>query len=123
MIRHRRDDRITLVGIKINPRIGVTEQERAVPQKCEVDLTVEDNFEGAASQDSLENSIDYSLLLSTVQEIAAEGEFSLVETLAYKLVRTVLQAFPVKRVRVKVRKTPESLSGQIDYVEVDVEDC
>jgi dihydroneopterin aldolase len=88
-----------------------------------VDLTIEDNFEGAASQDSLENSIDYSLLLATVQEIAGGGEFSLVETLAYKIVRKVLQIFPVKRVRVKVRKTPESLAGQIDYVEVDVEDC
>ena len=87
-----------------------------------MDLTVWDNFEGAASQDSLESSIDYSRLLAVVREIASKGEHSLVETLAYKIVRHTLQSFPVSRVRVKIRKRPVSLRDQIDYVEVEVEE-
>lgn len=122
MSRKKRDDRIKLAGIKIRPRIGVTAEERSIAQQCEVDLTVEDNFEGAASQDSLDNSIDYSKILSVVQTTAQQGEFALLETLAYKIVRTVLQEFPVKRVRVKIRKRPASLADKIDYVEVDVEE-
>lgn len=118
----KRDDRIKLAGIKICPKIGVSAEERSIAQKCEVDVTVEDNFEGAASQDSLDNSIDYSKILSVVRTTAHRGEFVLLETLAYRIVRTVLREFPVKRVRVKIRKRPESLMDKIDYVEVDIEE-
>lgn len=122
MTRNKREDRITLAGIKLFPRIGVTPEERSVPQQCDADLTIEDNFEGAAAQDSLDNSIDYSAVLSAVQKTAHTGEFSLLETLAYRIVRLVLQEFPVKRASVKIRKRPAGLADQIDYVEVEVEE-
>lgn len=122
MTRNKRDDRITLSGIKLFPCIGTTTEERSKPQLCEADLTVRDIFEGAAAQDSLESSIDYVRLLQKVQEIAGKGEYSLVETLAYRIVRAVLQDFPVKSARIRIRKRPENLRDQIDYVEVDVEE-
>jgi dihydroneopterin aldolase len=120
--RKKRDDKITLSGIRIYPRLGVTAEERAAPQRCDTDLTVEGIFEDAASLDSLENSIDYSRVLAKVREVAHEGEYSLVETLAYRIVRTVLSEFPVRSVSVKVRKKPASLQDQLDFVEVDVEE-
>lgn len=122
MTRKKQDDRITLAGIKIYPKIGVTVEERAEPQECEVDLSIWDNFEGAASQDSIESSIDYVRLLAVVQETASDGEFSLLETLAYKVVRTILEAFPISRSQVKIRKRPVSLLNQINYIEVEVEE-
>ena len=122
MKRKKRDDSITLAGIRIYPRIGVTPQERSNPQECKADLTIWDNFEGAASQDSLESAVDYSRLLADTRKIAATGEYSLVETLAYRIVRNTLQSFPVSRARVKIRKRPASLREQIDYVEIEVEE-
>jgi dihydroneopterin aldolase len=115
-------DRLSLSGIKIYPQIGVTVEERSKPQECEADLTIWNNFEGAASQDSIESSIDYCRLLELVRETAAEGEFSLVETLAYKIVRKILREFPVDRTRVKIRKRPVSIKEQVDYVEIEVEE-
>jgi dihydroneopterin aldolase len=117
----RRSDRITLSAVKIHTKIGVTPEERAVPQECEADLTVWNDLEGAASQDSLANSIDYSRLLATVQKTASGGEYSLVETLAYKIAGNILQGFPVDRTSVRIRKRPAGLAGQIDFVEVEVE--
>ena len=122
MKRNKREDSITLAGIRIYPRIGVTIEERSSPQECEADLTIWDNLEGAASQDSLESSIDYSRLVDVTRKIASTGEYFLVETLAYKVLRNILQSFPVSRVRVKVRKRPVSLQDQINYVEVEVEE-
>lgn len=122
MKRHNRDNRITLVGIKLYPRIGITPEERSSPQVCEADLSIWYDFEGAASQDSIETSIDYTRLLAAIQDTARKKEYSLVETLAYTIVRKVLQDFPVERVHVKVRKKPASLQNQIDYVEVEVEE-
>jgi len=117
----KQDDRITLAGIRIFPKIGVTVEERSEPQECEADVTIWDNFEGAASQDSVESSIDYCQLLEAVQETASAGEYSLVETLAYKMMHNILQGFPVDRVKVIIRKHPVSLQDQINYVEIEVE--
>ena len=118
----RRQDQITLAGVKIFPRIGTTPEEKASAQECRADLIIWGDFEAAASTDSLDKSVDYSRILSVVQETANVHEYNLIETLAYKIVRSVLQSFPVHRVRVKVRKRPASLLEQIDFVEVEVED-
>ena len=123
MARKTREDLITLTGIRIHPRIGTTPEERSEPQECHVDLTIWGDFKAAAALDSLDNSIDYSGVLSTVQQIARSQEYSLLETLALKIIRGVLQDFPVNRVRVKLRKKPASLLGQIDHVEVEMEDA
>lgn len=122
MVRKTREDRITLVGIKIHPRIGTTPEERANPQECRVDLTVWGDFGGAAALDSLDGSIDYCQVLATVKQTAGSQEYNLMETLAYGIVRKVLQDFPVSGARVKLRKRPASLQGEIDFIEVEVED-
>jgi dihydroneopterin aldolase len=115
-------NQITLAGIKLNPRIGTSPEERSDPQECEADLTLWGDFEAAASTDSLNESIDYCQVLLLLRQTAGTGEYNLVETLAYRIVRAVLQAFPVSRVRIKLRKRPASLVNQIDFVEVEVEE-
>jgi 7,8-dihydroneopterin aldolase/epimerase/oxygenase len=113
---------MTLAGIRLYPRIGVTAEERSVPQECQADLTLWGNFEAAASSDALDQSIDYCQVLSVVKKIAEAHEFSLLETLAYGIVRSVVQGFSVDRVRVKLRKRPSSLIKDLDFVEVEVEE-
>lgn len=116
-----RTDGIRLAGVKLRPRIGTTAEERKMPQECEADLTLWGDFEAAAATDSLERGIDYCRVLTAMQETAVEREYSLLETLAYKIARTVLRGFPVNRVHLKLRKRPAVLLGQLDYVEVEVE--
>lgn len=111
-----------LAGVKLRPRIGVTPEERATSQECEADLTLWMDFEAAAATDSLDNSIDYCRLLETVRRIAEDADYQLLETLAYRIARTLLGGFPVQRVELKLRKRPESLRGQIDFVQVEVEE-
>jgi 7,8-dihydroneopterin aldolase/epimerase/oxygenase len=122
VVRRISEDRMTLAGIRLYTRIGVTAEERSVPQECQADLTLWGNFEAAAANDTLDQSIDYCQILSLAQKVAEAREYSLLETLAYGIVRSVLQSFPVARVRVKLRKRPLSLLKDLDYVEVEVEE-
>jgi len=115
-------DRITLAGVKLYPRIGAGADERNAPQECLADLTLWGDFEAAAATDSLEKSIDYCRVLSIMQQIANEGEYTLLETLAYRIVRGVLRSFPAGRVNIKLRKRPAVLADQIDFAEVEVEE-
>jgi dihydroneopterin aldolase len=122
VVRKTREDQITLTGIKLHPHIGTTPEERENPQECRADLTIWGDFEGAAAMDSLDDSIDYCRVLAAVQQIARAREYNLLETLAYETVRRVLQDFPISRARIKLRKRPELLRGEIDFVEVQVEE-
>jgi dihydroneopterin aldolase len=117
----KRQDRLALMGIKIRPRIGVTPGERRFPQACSADIVLWGNFEAAAATDDLSSALDYSRILAKVLEAADGREYNLVETLAYRLGRVVLENFPVERVTVKVRKQPASLADRLDHVEIEVE--
>ena len=85
-------------------------------------MTLWGDFEGTASLDSLDGSIDYCQVLAAVQQTAYAREYHLLETLAYAIVRKVLQDFPVSGAKIKLRKRPEILRGEIDFVEVEVEE-
>ncbi len=122
MARKIREDRITLAGAKLYPRIGTTPEERSAPQECQADLTIWGDFKAAAATDSLDSSIDYCRVLSVAQETARRQEYCLLETLAHQLARNILQQFPINRVCVKLRKRPASLMGEIDFVEVEMEE-
>jgi 7,8-dihydroneopterin aldolase/epimerase/oxygenase len=122
MTRKCREDRITLVGIILQPHLGVTSEERSVPQECEADLTIWGDFEAAATTDTMDKSVDYCRVLEEARLVSHSQEYVLVETLAYKIARTLLQKFPVDRVQVKVRKKPAILRDQIQFVEIEVEE-
>jgi 7,8-dihydroneopterin aldolase/epimerase/oxygenase len=121
MENKRREDCITLSGIILNPRIGVGPEERLAPQKCVADLSLWGDFHDAADADDLALSVDYAQILLFAQQIAAAGEYCLVEALAYRILREVIHAFPIGRARIKLRKWPQALIGSIDFVEVEVE--
>jgi 7,8-dihydroneopterin aldolase/epimerase/oxygenase len=122
LARKTRNDRITLAGIRIYPRIGTTPEERSNPQECEVDLSIWGDFRSAAAADSIDKSIDYCRVLEEVQGIAGAREYELVETLGHQISHTILQNFPVSRVNVKLRKRPAALLDQIEYIEMEVEE-
>ena len=114
-------DRLMLAGVKLRPRIGVTPNERRAPQSCTADIVVWGDFEAAAATDQLTSALDYTRILARVVEVAHMSEYNLVETLAYSVARAVLEAFPVQRVNVKVRKHPAALMEALDHIEVEVE--
>ncbi len=97
-------------------------EERQEPQSCTADITFWGDFEPAASTDSLDRAIDYSKVLSKSVEVAESGEYSLIETLAYRMARAILQDFPAYRVGIRLRKHPVSFSDKVDFVEIEIEE-
>lgn len=116
-----RNDRITLAGVRLEPRIGVTPGERRLPQTCHADITVWGDFEAAGISDSLDKALDYTKILARVLEIAHAGEYNLLEALAYKLARELARSLPARSVNVRIRKFPVALLAKLDFIEVEVE--
>src|SRR5256885_11029332 len=82
--------RVTIVDLEVFYSVGVSDQERAKPQRLLITVDMEFDFSSAALSDRLERTINY---FDVAQEILKYGEkrsWKLVEKLADNLADLVL---------------------------------
>lgn len=114
-----RADRILVQGLTFDAIIGILPQEREIEQPLRVDLVLEvDSVAPAAAADHIDTTVDYAAVSRQVIEIAREGRFRLVETLAERTCAALLAAFAVRRVTLRVIK-PKALP-QAEGVGVEI---
>jgi dihydroneopterin aldolase len=113
-------DRLTLRGMRFIARHGVHPEEKAQPQRFEVDLVLHADLARPAETDALDDTIDYSALRELVAAIVNGPSFDLIEALAGAIARAVLAATDaalVDAVEVRVRKPDAPIDGDLDTVE------
>lgn len=88
---------------------GVSDAERARPQRFAVDIELESNLTRAARTDQLEDTVDYRKLRAIAKEVIEGESARLIETLAGRIARHALEVPGVESVTVKVTKRPRSL--------------
>lgn len=115
MTRQAGRDRLLLRGVVCHCRIGVTEEERRMPQRIEADIELSAALEDAGRTGELARTIDYREVCDAVRGLLERGEFRLLEAAARQTLDLVLNRFPVKRAVVRLRKFV--LPG-VEYVEV-----
>ena len=97
-------DTLTIEGIALACRIGVTEEERAKPQTVHLDVEVVIDAAKAAATDDVKDAADYAALVAIVQQLAGSRPFALMETLAEATASLILARCGTPWVRVRVRK-------------------
>ena len=114
-------DRIILEGMEFYGFHGANPEERALGQPYVVDLAVELDLRRPGGSDRLEDTVSYSLLYRTVK-LVMEGESkNLLEATAQAIADLVLTEFPVKAVRVLVKKPRPPIRGSvIDNAAVEI---
>jgi dihydroneopterin aldolase len=97
------NDRIVIRRLSVVARIGVTDLERSVSQRLEIDVVLEENFRGLG--DDLARTADYAAVAIWLRERCACSEFRLLESLGEHLASGILGAFaPVVAVELEIRK-------------------
>ncbi len=97
---------IELRGLRVLAIVGALAEERDRPQPLVIDLDVERPFDDAARSDDLADTTNYADVLARAEAGAREGCFVLLETLAVRVARAVLEIDDrVSAVTVAVRKT------------------
>jgi FolB domain-containing protein len=97
-------DKIRIVDLEVFYHVGVTDQERAQPQRLLVSVEVEHDFKHAVAADNLADTIDY---FAVCQRLLAFGEgcqWQLIETLSADIATMVLDEFRARAVTVEVKK-------------------
>ena len=99
-------DRIHIEQLEISTRVGVLEEERAVPQRLTVSISLWPCRETRDLGDKIDNTVNYSALAEETKNFVRDQSFNLIETLADRLAMHLLQTFPTQKVTVELRKFP-----------------
>jgi len=97
-------DEILIQQLALKCIIGVHNWERSSAQKLLVSLRISSSTSQAAAQDRLSATVDYAAVCRLAEQIARDGNFRLVETLAEAIAAAILQLQGVRRVSVKIMK-------------------
>jgi len=100
----RQPDQILLSRLELSTRIGATEAERSLPQRVVASIVLEPTLGFAEMRDRLARTVDYDAVAQAVKAHAAEGERTLIETLAEEIAAMLLRRFALAGVEVELRK-------------------
>ncbi len=112
------NDTIIISDIEAQCSIGVPDEERQTPQRLLISLELEADFTKASAEDDLMATINYHEVYLRAQEVCADGERKLIETLAEDMASSILAKFGVKCIRVEIKKFILPKTG---YVSVKIE--
>ena len=97
-------DTLKINGIEVECVLGDLPEERTREQKIQVDVSLELDLEAAAASDSIEDTVDYALLVGNIREALEDAKCRLLERAAGVVADVCLSDPRVERVTVGVRK-------------------
>jgi dihydroneopterin aldolase len=103
---------IRLHQMRFHARHGVLPEETTLGQQWVVDLDIVVDIAHAAATDELEHTVNYATVYSLCHDIVTGERFALVETLANRILSSVLAAHPgVRSASVAVHKPQAPIPG------------
>jgi dihydroneopterin aldolase len=97
-------DRVFLRELGVECIIGFLEWERLVKQTVYLDIEAPIDCRRAARHDEVADTLDYKRLSKLVIAFVGASEFKLVETLADRTAKLILQEFDIPWIKVTVNK-------------------
>lgn len=114
------DDTIRVLGLKFAAKHGVLPEEKNLIQPFEVDVEIKCDLLVPAESDQLDDTVDYSQVVSMVQEVM-NGEYCcLIEKLAGLILKKVSGLVNEGEIIVRVRKPKAPISIPFENIEVEL---
>ena len=97
-------DKIKLVDLQVQYHVGVSEDERAKPQRLLITLEIDHDFKNAIAADNLADTIDYHAVSQRLLKFGEGCHWQLIETVAADVATMVMDEFRARAVTVEVKK-------------------
>jgi 7,8-dihydroneopterin aldolase/epimerase/oxygenase len=111
---------VELRGLSIYTHHGVSEAEREIGQRLEIDVTFDVPSCDAVLTDRLEDTVDYAEVADIVALAATERSYKTLERLAHVIAERLMQRYGCEHVRVRAAKPEPPLPLAISEVAVEV---
>ncbi len=99
---------------------GVSEFEKSLGGKFEIDIDLYKNLKKAGQSDNLKETLNYEKIYKTIQNCTKRNKYYLIETLAERIAESILRKYKTDKVIVRVRKPHAPVKGVLDTVEVEI---
>jgi len=109
--------KIAIVDLEVFYCIGVTDEERAKPQRLLVTLDITFDFSTAAVSDRIEKTINYQTVVQELINFGQGRSWRLVERLVSNIAEKIMVQYNPHAVTVEVKKFP---IPQARYVSVSL---
>jgi dihydroneopterin aldolase len=97
-------DAILIRDLRVEALIGIHKRERHAPQTVSIDLDIGLPGDKVFESDQVADTIDYEQVSLRIRALAGSGHFRLVETLAERIARLLLDDFGAPWAKVSVAK-------------------
>lgn len=97
-------DHIFIRDFRVETLIGFHKRERIVPQTLRLDLEIGISNTAVFESDKVTDCIDYEKVTIRIRELVTGTHFNLIETLAERIARIVLDDFGAASVKVSAAK-------------------
>lgn len=99
--------------------IGINPEERLAEQVLLINLQAEEDFKAVADTDDLSHAVDYAVVANFCSELAREGKYQMLETLAYDLNFQLKKHFKFNWVKVMIKKPSAIPAAEYAFVELE----
>ena len=112
---------VSLEGLKFFAYHGVYDFEKEKGNTFWVDIFMSKSYDDS-EENTLENTIDYEKVYVLIADVMQEPE-PLIETVAKKIVTTIIKAFPaIEEMRLKIKKNkPPIKTAKLNYSAFELE--
>jgi 7,8-dihydroneopterin aldolase/epimerase/oxygenase len=112
--------RVALEGLEFHAFHGVYPHERNSGNWFEVDIAVDTDFTEGAANDELAGTVNYETLFQIVK-LEMEEPSKLLETVAEKIVKDVLEQLPAaQQVELKISKINPPIGGKCQKASIKI---
>jgi len=101
-------DKITIMGLTFETRIGVYDWERDILQRVTIDLSLDTDTRQAGASDQLDDAIDYYGVSERIKQLLKGRHFQLIEAMANAIAKELLDNGPIESLTLTVTK-PKAL--------------
>jgi 7,8-dihydroneopterin aldolase/epimerase/oxygenase len=112
---------VSVEGLSLYTRHGVTEAERELGQRLVFDVTLELGDAEATVTDRVEDTVDYADVCEQVALAAQERSYKTLERLCQAVADRLADRYGAESIRVKATKPEPPIALPVDQVSVEVE--
>lgn len=98
------NDEIRIEELELFALVGVSDEERAQPQRLTISLVLQPRNSFCDLGDDLARTVDYAAVCAELRRFVAGREAKLIETLANDMATHLIARFPIARVELELRK-------------------
>ena len=112
-------DTVYITGLRAQTVIGVYDWERNIRQGVVLDLEMASDNRRAASEDRIEDALDYAAISSRLLSFIEDSEFQLIETMAEQIADLVMAVFGVPWLRLRLGKPGAVAAAETVGVQIE----